>query len=55
MNSKTKLASNWTLKLSPKLDAWDISPVKDQHNVWRNDPSGITRIQLPDSIPANVP
>ena len=55
MNSKSTLSANWTLKLSPKSDAWDISPVKDQHNVWRNDPSGITRIALPDSIPATVP
>ena len=55
MNSKSKVATSWTLKLSPKSDAWDISPVKDQHNVWRNDPSGITRIELPDSIPATVP
>ena len=55
MNSKSKIATNWTLKLFPKSDAWDISPVKDQHNVWRNDPSGITRIELPDSIPATVP
>lgn len=55
MNSKSKLAAKWTLKLSPKSDAWDISPVKDQHNVWRNNPAGITRLELPESIPATVP
>lgn len=55
MNSLIKLESQWSLKLTPKADAWDISPVKDQHNVWRNDPTGIKRIALPDSIPASVP
>ena len=55
MNAKRTLQSSWNLKLAPKADAWDISPVKDQHNVWRNDPSGITKISLPDSIPAQVP
>lgn len=55
MNTKTQIDTSWVLKLTPKSDAWDISPVKDQHNVWRNDPSGITKIELPDSIPASVP
>ena len=55
MNTKKILESNWDLKLSPKADAWDISPVKDQHNVWRNDPSGIKKISLPETIPAQVP
>ena len=55
MNLTKNLASEWTLKLTPKADAWDISPVKDQHNVWRNDPAGITRISIPESIPALVP
>ena len=55
MNSKTKLDSKWSLKLSPNSDAWDISPIKDQHNVWRNNPAGITKLELPESIPATVP
>ena len=55
MNTQKQLESTWTLRLTPKADAWDISPVKDQHNVWRNDPSGIKRIDLPESIPATVP
>ena len=55
MNTQKKLESTWKLRLTPKADAWDISPVKDQHNVWRNDPSGIKRIDLPESIPATVP
>ena len=55
MNITKQIDANWTLKLFPKPDAWDISPVKDQHNVWRNDPTGIKRIDLPSSIPATVP
>lgn len=55
MNTKKILAAEWSLKLTPKPDAWDIAPVKDQHNVWRNDPSGIKRIEIPTSIPASVP
>ena len=55
INNKIELASQWTLKLSPRSDAWDIEPVKDGHNAWRNDPTKFTKKPLPESFPATVP
>lgn len=55
MNSSRELANNWILKLSPREDAWDIEPVKDGHNAWRNDPAKFIRKELPESFKASVP
>ena len=55
MNSSRELATDWTLKLSPRPDAWDIEPVKDGHNAWRNDPTKFVRKELPESFKATVP
>ena len=55
MNSSRELATEWTLKLSPRLDAWNIEPVKDGHNAWRNDPTKFVRKELPESFKATVP
>lgn len=55
INSKTDIKSAWTLKLSPRPDAWDIEPVTDGHNAWRNDPTKIIRKEIPASFPATVP
>jgi beta-mannosidase len=55
INSKIELKAEWTLHLSPREDAWDIEPVKDGHNAWRNDPAAIAKISVPESLPAEVP
>jgi beta-mannosidase len=55
MNSSREIKTDWTLKLSPRPDAWDIEPVKDGHNAWRNDPTKFVRKELPASFKANVP
>jgi beta-mannosidase len=55
MNSSRELTTEWTLKLSPRPDAWDIEPVKDGHNAWRNDPTKFVRKELPESFKATVP
>jgi beta-mannosidase len=54
-NSKKELKSQWKLELFPRSDAWDIEPVADGHNAWRNDPAKIIRKELPDSFHATVP
>lgn len=54
-NFKKDLESTWVLKLTPRPDAWDIEPVADGHNAWRNDPTKIIRRQLPESFSASVP
>ena len=54
-NIKKDLQGSWTLKLSPRPDAWDIAPVEDGHNAWRNDPTKIIRREIPQSFPATVP
>lgn len=55
MNSSREIKTDWTLKLSPRPDAWDIEPVKDGHNAWRNDPTKFVRKELPVSFKATVP
>jgi beta-mannosidase len=55
MNSIREVKSPWTLKLTPRQDAWDIEPVADSHNAWRNDPTKIVRKALPASFKATVP
>jgi beta-mannosidase len=55
MNSSRELATKWTLKLSPRPDAWDIEPVADGHNAWRNDPTKFARKELLESFTATVP
>jgi beta-mannosidase len=55
MNSSRELTTEWTLKLSPRPDAWKIQPVKDGHNAWRNDPTKFVRKELPESFKATVP
>ena len=54
-NTRTELNTAWKLRLSPRPDAWDISPVKDGHNAWRNDPTAIKKIAVPEEISAQVP
>ncbi len=55
INNRTELKADWTLHLSPRSDAWDIEPVVDGHNAWRNDPAAIAKIAVPRSVPATVP
>jgi beta-mannosidase len=55
MNSTHELKTTWTLRLTPRSDAWDIEPVTDGHNAWRNDPTKIIRKELPASFKATVP
>jgi beta-mannosidase len=55
INNRTELIADWTLHLSPRSDAWDIEPVVDGHNAWRNDPAAIAKIAVPHSVPATVP
>jgi beta-mannosidase len=55
LNSKVELASQWQLSLSPRPDAWEIEPVQDGHNAWRNDSTKFTKKPLPASFPATVP
>jgi|UniRef100_UPI00404AA72C beta-mannosidase len=55
INTFKELKSSWSLKLSPRPDAWDIEPVTDGHNAWRNDPTKIIRKDIPGSFPATVP
>jgi beta-mannosidase len=54
-NSKVELKTDWLLSLSPRPDAWQIEPVKDGHNAWRNDSTKFTKKPLPDTFPATVP
>ena len=55
MNITRELTTEWTLKLSPRSDAWDIEPVKDGHNAWRNDPTKFVQKALPETFKASVP
>ena len=55
INSTETLDSQWKLHLSPRPDAWKISPVKDGHNAWRNDPTAIKPFSVPSEIAASVP
>jgi beta-mannosidase len=55
INTKKELKAEWTLHLSPRADAWEIEPVVDGHNAWRNDPSAIAKFAVPESVPAQVP
>ena len=55
MNTLKELKADWTLVLSPRPDAWDIEPVADGHNAWRNDPTKIVRKEIPSSFKATVP
>jgi len=54
-NSRKELSTTWSLQLNPRPDAWDIEPVTDGHNAWRNDPTKIVRKELPTSFKATVP
>ena len=54
-NYRNELKAEWTLHLSPRADAWQIEPVVDGHNAWRNDPSAIAKFAVPESVPAQVP
>ena len=55
INLTSDLVAAWRLRLSPRPDAWSISPVKDGHNAWRNDPTAIKPFKVPDEIAASVP
>jgi beta-mannosidase len=55
MNIKCELRSDWVLSLSPRPDAWEIEPVQDGHNAWRNDSTKFTKKPLPPTFPATVP
>ncbi len=55
INSYVALNSVWRAKLSLRPDAWKVSPVKDGHNAWRNDPGAIKPFEIPSEIPATVP
>ena len=54
-NSKELLTSSWKARLTLRPDAWTVSPVKDGHNAWRNDPGAIKIFTPPAEIPATVP
>ncbi len=54
-NTRHELKSQWKLQLFPRPDAWDIEPVTDGHNAWRNDPTKIVRKELPEFFQASVP
>lgn len=49
------LNAKWRVKLTPRPDAWQVSPVKDGHNAWRNDPGAIRPFPVPEEIDASVP
>lgn len=55
LNEKVTLKTPWRVRLKPRKDAWEISPIKDGHNSWRNDPGSIKRIEVPSEIAAEVP
>jgi beta-mannosidase len=54
-NKSEILNADWVVKISPRPDAWEVSPVKDGHNAWRNDPGAIKPFPIPAEIPATVP
>lgn len=54
-NSTELLTSSWKARLTLRPDAWTVSPVKDGHNAWRNDPGAIKIFTPPAEIPATVP
>jgi beta-mannosidase len=54
-NFRDELKTDWTLHLAPRADAWEIEPVVDGHNAWRNDPEATARFPIPESVPAHVP
>ncbi len=55
LNSTLTLNAKWRVKILPRPDAWQVAPVKDGHNAWRNDPGAIRPIVVPAEIEANVP
>jgi len=55
INYKQELRTDWLLSLSPRPDAWEIEPVQDGHNAWRNDSTKFTKKPLPTTFPATVP
>lgn len=55
VNQKIILSTPWRVRLSPRADAWEISPTKDGHNSWRNNPGAINRFEIPREIEAQVP
>ena len=55
INTTRELKTSWKLELSPRPDAWDIEPVTDGHNAWRNDPTKIIRKEIPESFAATIP
>lgn len=55
INTSEILSTKWVARLSLRPDAWRVSPVKDGHNAWRNDPGAIKEFNPPLEIPATVP
>lgn len=55
MNKISEVNQNWMLSLSPRKDAFASTAVADGHNVWRNEENQVRPLDLPSSIPANVP
>jgi len=55
MITKSDIDTGWTLSLKPEPDAFTSNAVVDGHNVWRNAPSISNSMDLPPSIPAQVP
>ena len=55
MNHMTDVATGWSLSLTPRPDAFAASAAVDGHNVWRKDSTILSPLDLPPSIPANVP
>lgn len=55
INSSTEVHSTWKARLFLRPDAWKVSPVKDGHNAWRNDPQSIKPFEIPSEIDAIVP
>jgi len=55
MNQITEVVDGWTLSLNPRPDAFASSAAVDGHNVWRNQQTILSPVDLPKSIPATVP
>ena len=55
INNSEILSTTWKARLSLRSDAWKVSPVKDGHNAWRNNPGAIKVFTPPLEIPATVP
>ena len=55
MNHMTDVATGWSLSLTPRPDAFAASAAVDGHNVWRNNSTILSPLDLPTSIQATVP